>query len=395
MTDNRIRQNVQGGEDWGGHADLAVWEDDIEKVKAILRGMHPENVDRASGAFGRVASRMYSSVELIYNQASKLTEAWSGDAAKSAMEQMQKTYDQANEIYSKSSQTSTAMSDHAGMMRSYQANPPQGAGGVEQGIAAVAGGLFGVGAVRAHNNEIADEFMTKLQNDTHDSNNNFPPGIRADMATPGYSGFNPTGGGGGGGGGGVGGGGGGGGGLPGGGAGGGGLGGGHLPGGGGAGGGGLPGGGLPGGGAGGGGLPGGGAGGGGLPGGGTDLAGVGGGPGGLPGGLGGGGLGGGGLGGAPGLGGGVGGGGLGAGAGVGGPTGVGVGMGPGAGVGGRGIGGSAAGAGKGMPGRPGMGAPMGGHGGGEGEEERERSTWLTEDEDVWGSDGDAAPPVIG
>jgi hypothetical protein len=39
---------------------------------------------------------------------------------------------------------------------------------------------------------------------------------------------------------------------------------------------------------------------------------------------------------------------------------------------------------------------MGGHGGsGEGEEERERSTWLTEDDDVWGGDGDAAPPVIG
>jgi hypothetical protein len=42
-----------------------------------------------------------------------------------------------------------------------------------------------------------------------------------------------------------------------------------------------------------------------------------------------------------------------------------------------------------------MGAPMGGHGGGEGEEERERSTWLTEDDDVWGGDGDTAPPVIG
>jgi len=39
---------------------------------------------------------------------------------------------------------------------------------------------------------------------------------------------------------------------------------------------------------------------------------------------------------------------------------------------------------------------MGGHGGGsEGEEERERSTWLTEDDDVWGGDGDTAPPVIG
>lgn len=32
---------------------------------------------------------------------------------------------------------------------------------------------------------------------------------------------------------------------------------------------------------------------------------------------------------------------------------------------------------------------------GQDEQERERSTWLTEDEDVWGTDNDAPPPVIG
>jgi hypothetical protein len=37
----------------------------------------------------------------------------------------------------------------------------------------------------------------------------------------------------------------------------------------------------------------------------------------------------------------------------------------------------------------------GGGQGGKDEEERERSTWLTEDEDVWSADGDIAPPVIG
>ena len=42
------------------------------------------------------------------------------------------------------------------------------------------------------------------------------------------------------------------------------------------------------------------------------------------------------------------------------------------------------------------GMPMGAGGGHGGEEqERERTTWLTEDEDVWGGDGDVAPPVIG
>src|SRR5262249_52050739 len=39
----------------------------------------------------------------------------------------------------------------------------------------------------------------------------------------------------------------------------------------------------------------------------------------------------------------------------------------------------------------GAGAPMQG----DEEEERERSTWLTEDQDVWGGDIDVPPPVIG
>jgi hypothetical protein len=57
------------------------------------------------------------------------------------------------------------------------------------------------------------------------------------------------------------------------------------------------------------------------------------------------------------------------------------------GAGGRGAGSRSAAASAGA-------APMhGGHGADE--EERERSTWLTEDEDVWGGGTDAPPPVIG
>ncbi|WP_051712933.1 hypothetical protein [Spirillospora albida] len=81
----------------------------------------------------------------------------------------------------------------------------------------------------------------------------------------------------------------------------------------------------------------------------------------------------------------------GAGAGAGGGIGAG---GPGAGPGLGGAGRNAAGMRGGMP----MGgmpmAPGGGQGGGQ-NEERERNTWLTEDEDVWGADDDTAPPVIG
>jgi hypothetical protein len=125
---------------------------------------------------------------------------------------------------------------------------------------------------------------------------------------------------------------------------------------------------------------------------GSALAGGGGlGSGGLGGGLGSGGVG------SGGVGSGLGPGGVGAGGVGGGPSGVGTGgagaYGPGGAGRGGGLGSGAGGAGAG--GRAGGmgGAPHGGHGGEE--EERERSTWLTEDEDVWGGNTDLPPPVIG
>ena len=113
-----------------------------------------------------------------------------------------------------------------------------------------------------------------------------------------------------------------------------------------------------------------------------------------PSGLGGGGAGGGGIGAGGGLGSGAGAGGLGSGAG---------GLGSAGGLAGAGVGGGAngaaagglAGAAAGQGGRPGaVGAqPMRGGGAGGGDEsERERSTWLNEDDDVWG--GTEAPPSV-
>lgn len=139
------------------------------------------------------------------------------------------------------------------------------------------------------------------------------------------------------------------------------------------------------------------------PGGGIDPAGVGGGPppggAGLPGSTDLAGAGGAGLDpfGAGGLGGGAGGaaGGLGGGPGAGGPGIGALGMGmpgsPGTGRS-RSSGKNAQGGG----GKAGLGGPMGAGGGhgGKDEEERERSTWLTEDDDIWSADGDVTPPVI-
>lgn len=71
------------------------------------------------------------------------------------------------------------------------------------------------------------------------------------------------------------------------------------------------------------------------------------------------------------------------------------------GLGGRGMtGAGAAGMGAvpgvGTGGYPMMPPPMGGAGAPGGGQERERTTWLVEDEDVWGADPDGlAPTVIG
>ena len=106
------------------------------------------------------------------------------------------------------------------------------------------------------------------------------------------------------------------------------------------------------------------------------------------GGAGGGAYGGGGLGSmSAGLGGGVGGGGIGTTSGL---AGEGLGA-AGAGAGAAGAG--AAGAGAGRAGAGGMMMPMRGGAGGNDEDERERSTWLEEDDDVWG-EADAPPSVI-
>lgn len=349
-----------------------VWDNAIDEMNQILDGLQPEPVGKAGTKYSAVATRMNTTITDLYKHAQTLSEHWGGDDADGAMKQMQKMYNQAQQIQSTSDSTGSTLSGHSRTLANFKnpSNRPKGASGLETGLS-IAAGPLGFGADRAAHNHAAREYMSHLQSDTKDANSYFPAHIRSDQAYSTQDSYNPNegdpggpgnpkvpGGGGGGG---------------------------HIPSGGGAGGH-IPGSGtgghIPGSGTGGhipgsgGHIPGSGTGGhipggGGLGGaGGTDLAGFhapGGGGGGLGGGLGGDPMGGAGSGltGGPGaLGNGLGGG-LGAGAGAG-----------GAGAAGRGM----------MP-------MMGGHN--QGEKERERSTWLTEDEDVWGGDGDAAPPMIG
>jgi uncharacterized protein YukE len=375
-----IRHHAQHGDFGGG----------IDEMNQVLNATDPGAVKEAGAAYKAASQKFSHTMDALRREVRALVEHWGGEAAEKAVNNMEKLYNATHELYARTWEVGYSLSDHGEKLQWYKEHQP-GKGlipGVSMGDVATGGaaavatgnpvtGLIagGVSALTGDSGEdqAAQEHMNRLATRTIEANDALPQTISYDLPETGDW-----------------------------------RGGGYPPGPD------YPGGGLP---------PGGGGGGGTVPndpfgsgsgrpdpfaagkpdpfgsstgtgagsdpfgsGGGTDLAGAGGGPGT---GLGSGG----GLGGGPGAGGGLGGG-PGAGAG-GGPNaaGLGAGMGPGMGAG-RGVG--AGGAGKGGAGRPGMGGmPMGGHGAGEGEEERERNTWLTEDEDVWGADGDAAPPVIG
>ena len=392
-------------EDVSGFWDkLQFWDDNFERVQKIVDSMQPDKLNTAAGTYDSLAKRMETTIDLLYKQAERMREAWgSEDAARKAYNNLNKAYRQAVQIQTVSQKTHQALKAHA--QQQTQWKQQYGTGGPTDNwrhdVKRWATSILALNPTTAPasitsflmNNMDAADAMNEINNGTVQSNDRFPEEIRSDMPTvsadddlgrgPGDPGGKPPG-------------------TP------------KMPGGGdppggmpktpggpgnpdipGPGNPNLPGGpdnpNLPGGpnGPGNPNIPGGPNGPGGpgnLPGGpggpGSDLAS-------MPGG-GGPGLGGGGVPGGPGLGGGAPGGGL--------PGGA-----PGAGaLGSAGAPGAFAGPGafgrNGMGGAGGpMGMPMGagaGAGGGQ-NNERERSTWLTEDEDVWGGNDETAPPVIG
>jgi uncharacterized protein YukE len=350
-----IRAHAQAG-DWGTHNSLNPLHNDMKRLKQIIDAMQPDQVGAAAGVYYAVSNRVESTMQMLYDQAKRLSENWAGDDANAAMQQMQKAYGAAREIYQTSEQTFKALSQYQDKQIGWQHEVDGVMGTVASSD--IAHAVSPTGGMMA--NKASHNMMERIQQETVNANNAFPTGMIANMPEvqtidevppQNPSGRGPTAPG-----------------MP------------DAPGAGP-----LPGGGVPV-------RPSDGTGAGHLPngdqlpsaGGGTDLASY------TP-------PGGGGAGGLGGLGGGFGAGGLGAG----GASPGGLGSGPGAGGVVGGFPGAGA-AGAGAAGKPGMGGAMGGgmggmgHGGGGGEEEeRERTTWLAEDEDIWGGDDDATPPVIG
>ncbi|WP_165969139.1 hypothetical protein [Actinomadura sp. KC06] len=382
--DQPIRATTDNGQEWSG---------DMDAMNRLLESINSERVIKAGSVYKGTAAKFEGAAGDLGAQISALARVWKGDDAEATIRQLQKLQKSAEVLKQVSQQTATALSSHGEKLQWYEKNQPKegffkglswdDAGVVTGGtlLGGAAGGLAGLkvdkafGLIKDKESEAAVEHMKRLSERTREANAAMPERVRLVLPSTNFFRGDPRPGGGG---------------LPGG-------GGGNLPGGGSlpSGGGSIPGG-LDGVGNSGDGTMHGGGYGGGLPGGGTagsDLAGLPGGGGGADpfgrGGLGGGLPGGGGGGGLPGGG---------AGGLVGGLPGAGAGAGVGAGRGGTAGGGKGLGKG-GSAGRGGMGGmPMGAGrgGGGGGEDEHERTTWLTEDEDVWGgNDEDAAPPVIG
>jgi hypothetical protein len=385
-------------------ADGLKWK----QVQDYLNGTNAGTVASAGNAHNQASSSLASLASRMVTHAQLLSENWGGESATQAIGQFQDLHASAANASAANWQVGNVLNWYGNeILPWYVQNAPH---------PGTLGSLWeDVGGDDTSADTAAQQHLTRLNDRIVQASAAYPPSIQMKLppnSNQGYGSGNTPGGGGAGGAGGGGAGGGGAGGTPGGAPGG--VPGGGIPGG-------APGGGAPGGGIPGGGLPGSGSGGGGhlagihpVPGPGSGIPG-----GGLPGGIPGGGTTGGGLpggdvpGGLRGLpipgtgrlggdpfGGGPGGlaegsGGLGA---------AGDAAAAEAGLAGRGLGAGAAGEGaaageaasaEGAAG--GMaGMPMGGGAGGQGGKDRERQTWLIEDEDVWGvNEGDAAPPVIG
>jgi hypothetical protein len=376
-----------------------------KQVKDYLDGTNAGQVANAGNAHNQASISLANLAGRMVTHAQLLSENWGGQSATQAIGQLQDLHGAATNAANANWQVGNVLSWYGNeILPWYVQNAPH---------PGTLGSLWeDVGGDDTAADTAAQQHLARLNDRIVQASNAYPAAVQ--MKLPPSTNSQGYGGGGSGGGAGAGGGAGG---IPGGGIPGGGVPGGHVPGMPGGPGGGIPGGhvpgmpgsGGPGGGGPGGGIPGGGIPGGGIPGGGVPGGGPGslsgyhppsvpgggfGGPGGgvpgggLSGGPGGGGLGGGGLGGLPLSGGEALGGGL---------DGAGAGAGAGSGLAAEQAAAREAAAADGMAGRGGMMTPMmGGAGGGQGGKERERQTWLTEDEDFWGAnEGDAAPPVIG
>jgi uncharacterized protein YukE len=171
-SENRI-QAASTNHHWG-HGGWQLHKNDYEELRQIVQAMNPGAVERAGTAYRQMADRIAETMDLILDQSQKMAEVWSGDDAEAALQRMNKAYQQAHTIQQVSTQTSTALSEHADMQRRYQREV-----GEEHwyGTDIGAGGTS-VGDWLQGDSHVGREIMERLQADTDTSNRNFPDSVR-------------------------------------------------------------------------------------------------------------------------------------------------------------------------------------------------------------------------
>jgi hypothetical protein len=173
-----------------GGPDLSVlefWNDDFQSFLDTVHSMKPARVHEAADAYNRVAGRMKQTIEALYKHGNTMLENWSGGPAEQARTQLQKLYDSAGEIYSKSAQTGAALKAHAEFQKSWQDAMPR----QEPTWMSVASAVTPLGGAVGTNYE-GQSLMHEFQQQTVTSNNNFPQDLQTQMPQTGYNQFNPN-----------------------------------------------------------------------------------------------------------------------------------------------------------------------------------------------------------
>lgn len=181
-----IRQPAQVG-DWG-HSGLNFWDNDYDALKQIVRSMKPGEVEEAATAYSEMSTRMKTSYDILRRQAGALAEAWGGEPADRALAKMRKLHDAAHEIRSKSAETGAAFHGHAATQRKWQSTiKDEHWYGVEIGS-----GDTGVGDWLRGESHMGRELMQQMQQDTVKSNEKFPASLRTAVVTTEVDAFDPV-----------------------------------------------------------------------------------------------------------------------------------------------------------------------------------------------------------
>lgn len=174
-----------------------VWEDNFEKLKTLVNSMKPDQLESGSKHYQNLAKDMNGTVTLLHRVAQDMVKQWGGKDAQAALEQMNKAYRQAREIQQTSQQVGQAISNHAAKQKAWKQayGPGSQTDSWVHEVKRWAGTIFAANPATLpaapativggflKNNWDARQGMLEINEGTAASNRQFPEGIRVDMPT--------------------------------------------------------------------------------------------------------------------------------------------------------------------------------------------------------------------